>query len=649
MGGSSKNIIMGGYYNVISGSSQSSIIGGYNNKMTGGANSIIGGGSYHNMGSSQYSSMIGGANNMVKASQNVVSILGGVLNSGLTSNSTLIAGRENSVNHQYGTIIGGKYNKVGAYGSISTVVGGQTNFGSGFASAILAGQNNIVSGSNTTVIGGEYNNAYGSSTSILGGEYNQTFGYYSSVIGGAGNIADGGSVIAAGTINKAYDSVFMGGGKQNIANINTIRSTMLGGKQNTLGSTIPLTFSTESAILGGSGHTLVAQRSVILGGQSITGLTDDTAYVPDLIVQAGKKIYSETPGGQIEFGNNEIYLTNDNGGFTQSFLDMYQGGIDIYQVESGLNAGIGLYDGFVNIGVTHNVGGSSQFLNGIQLKVNDINPVTSEFLALGLAGVFINSTNSITNSGVRNSVVIGGTNLSATTSNTVYVDKFNIKTLQTGTSINNLGIDSSGNVVVGSTAGVPPLSGVLATSAIMLEGQYITNQSNTTYFQVNNNASALQNLLGNGFLLSDYFPLGFQGFQNSASKNVIAHSTLNSFECSANTFTGIVNLQTIFSGTPVINLGLDSSGNIVTGTTTSTLAQKSNQVANTSFTGTKLSYGVVFITPYPNALYSPSIIGADLRAWSVSNVTASGFTINSNSTTPLTSTVYWSTTKHGES
>jgi hypothetical protein len=64
---------------------------------------------------------------------------------------------------------------------------------------------------------------------------------------------------------------------------------------------------------------------------------------------------------------------------------------------------------------------------------------------------FIHSYDSIV-TGDR-SAVIGGQNITGTTADTVYVPYLNIQSLATGTSVNNLGVDSGGNVVVGSAGG----------------------------------------------------------------------------------------------------------------------------------------------------------------------------------------------------
>ena len=64
---------------------------------------------------------------------------------------------------------------------------------------------------------------------------------------------------------------------------------------------------------------------------------------------------------------------------------------------------------------------------------------------------FVHSTNSLV-TGDR-SVVLGGQNITGTTHDTVYVPKLNIGTVYTGTSLYNLGINSDGFVVTGTTGG----------------------------------------------------------------------------------------------------------------------------------------------------------------------------------------------------
>ena len=68
---------------------------------------------------------------------------------------------------------------------------------------------------------------------------------------------------------------------------------------------------------------------------------------------------------------------------------------------------------------------------------------------------------------------------------------------------------------------------------------------------------------------------------------------------------------------------------------------KSGYVTNTFFTGTPLTYTVILSPAYPSTGYSVVVTGTDARSWTVENVIAGGFKINSNSNTPLTGDVYW--------
>jgi len=67
------------------------------------------------------------------------------------------------------------------------------------------------------------------------------------------------------------------------------------------------------------------------------------------------------------------------------------------------------------------------------------------------SGIFAGSGNTIS-TGVVKTVVLGGDNITASQSDTAYVPQLNIKTLGSSPSVTNLGIDSSGFVVTGSTS-----------------------------------------------------------------------------------------------------------------------------------------------------------------------------------------------------
>jgi len=142
--------------------------------------------------------------------------------------------------------------------------------------------------------------------------------------------------------------------------------------------------------------------------------------------------------------NTEIFLTDTsiNVGFAigitydinNQFADTFGG--NVTHAEGYQNKSFGDYSHTQNsfntaIGSNTHAGGTNSIASG----------TTS----------FIHSTNSLVTA--DRSVVLGGQNITGTTSDTVYVPYLNIKNVGSGTSVNNLGIDVNGNVVSGTTGG----------------------------------------------------------------------------------------------------------------------------------------------------------------------------------------------------
>lgn len=80
-----------------------------------------------------------------------------------------------------------------------------------------------------------------------------------------------------------------------------------------------------------------------------------------------------------------------------------------------------------------------------------------------------------------------------------------------------------------------------------------------------------------------------------------------------------------------------------------TYAIKSGKITSQSFSGTPLINTVTFATAYPDTNYAVNVIGGDARLWTLENVSASNFTVSTNSTTALTDYVYWTSIANGES
>jgi hypothetical protein len=78
--------------------------------------------------------------------------------------------------------------------------------------------------------------------------------------------------------------------------------------------------------------------------------------------------------------------------------------------------------------------------------------------------ILAGSGNSVSSS-VLNSVVIGGSGMTATSSNTVYVPSLNVGSVGSGTSVTNLGIDSTGKVISGSNINYKVYSALISQSS----------------------------------------------------------------------------------------------------------------------------------------------------------------------------------------
>ena len=87
--------------------------------------------------------------------------------------------------------------------------------------------------------------------------------------------------------------------------------------------------------------------------------------------------------------------------------------------------------------------------------------------------------------------IVLGSNLSGVSSNTVYVNKLNINSLPAGTSINNLGIDSSGNIIIGSAGGATFTGGTVSGATNFTNGLTATTISATTYYGDGSNLTGI--------------------------------------------------------------------------------------------------------------------------------------------------------------
>ena len=234
-----------------------------------------------------------------------------------------------------------------------------------------------------------------------------------------------------------------------------------------LRNAINTTISSDTFVTGGTYNQSTVNLDFVGNGGfnpfsvNVQGLTD--TYVSGGVYSAstGCVTFSTTSGYTFDvcgFLTGSTIWTNGSSG-NYSLKTINDSGLDAtgdYALAEGYNT--------LASGLSSHAEGSGTIASGIISHAGGIASVAS-----GLTS-FIHSTNSLV-TGDR-SVVLGGQNITGTTDDTVYVPYLNIGTLGTGTSINNLGIDISGFVVVGTT-GAPAFTG--NTSGDCITDLYITN------------------------------------------------------------------------------------------------------------------------------------------------------------------------------
>jgi hypothetical protein len=328
----SQSTIIGSDQSILGNVIQSTLFGTYQSTISGtGAvtSAFILGGEKHTISgptnTADYSAIINGSTHTIQSARNAI-IIGGsnVIISGNSDQAVAILSKDSYID---GTSINsGLYSTelslITNSSNLSTITGGYINrILSSNSSSVLGGTQNIISGSSSfhnSIIGGTNNRLFGQSfgasiiSSIDSHIYN---GYYSLIIGNSDSIISGTSYST-----NIYNAIL--GGSQHIIN---------GGNG-------------SSVIIGGNQNVLTATRSVIIGGQNITGTTNDTVYVPDLVIDG---LTSTDPlatdsNGKIVAGTSDARLKQNINGLSNS-LDVIKNlrGVSFeYTLESEMGSGI---------------------------------------------------------------------------------------------------------------------------------------------------------------------------------------------------------------------------------------------------------------------------------------------------------------------
>jgi hypothetical protein len=326
---------------------------------------------------------------------------------------------------------------------------GNGNISNNDTAVDIVGNDNTVIGEGDGVIYGDNNYMFSERMFVYGNNNVATADtYYRSFIVGDNNTIQAQKTIVLGdgftanTDNRTYiDSL-------------DVRGTVISGFLNVSGATItgldylPLSggvmtggiTGTTLQLTGITTGTAVSNVAIDASGNLITGLVDNDVFV------------SGSSGDYSVKHNNPAALSSDDYTFafgTSSATTEFSVAMGRLNISSGSttfihgdsNASGGQYDAL--FGGQNRTLGNYGFISGFN---NEIGDLTNQSSILGGTG------NKVLGS-VNRSAVIGGQNITATTSDNVFVPGLNIRDIGAGSPVINLGLDANGFVVTGTTGG----------------------------------------------------------------------------------------------------------------------------------------------------------------------------------------------------
>ena len=361
-----------------------------------------------------------------------------------------------------------------ATGNYSTASGAYTIASGNYSTA--SGFNTTASGDYSTASGfdsvasGYVSHAEGNSTAS--GEYSHSEGYGSTASGNQSH-AEGGSTIASGNYSTASGYYATASGAYSTAS--GYYATASGPSSHAEGSS---TASGNYSHAEGRNTTASGNYSHSEGFD--TQATGTTSHAEGSLTKAfGNQSHAE---GQQTTASGNISHAEGFGSTASGYVS---------HAEGGNTTASGQYSHSEGVGTTASAYGAHAQNEQNTASVANSHAGGFNSTASGQQS-FIHSTNSLVTG--NRSVVLGGQNLTGATADTVYVPYLNINNLGTGTSINNLGIDSNGFVVTGTTGGG---AGTIVTGFTYSNNNFTISQSGGVSDLVSN-ISVMTGLTVNG-------------------------------------------------------------------------------------------------------------------------------------------------------
>lgn len=177
---------------------------------------------------------------------------------------------------------------------------------------------------------------------------------------------------------------------------------------------------------------------------------------------SGTTVFTYTGSGMNIVSNVFSAITPSNSGVTQNSRNVFTGntytiidGNKAYLDYTGVSFDIkatsineispGIYTGeTISFFVDHLYAGSIDY-TGRTIWV-DVSGITRTKDLVVLDSLIVGGTNNVISSGVTNAVILGGNNITATTSGYTYVQSLNIKNVASGAFVNDIRIDGNGNL-----------------------------------------------------------------------------------------------------------------------------------------------------------------------------------------------------------
>ena len=269
-----------------------------------------------------------------------------------------------------------------------------------------------------TIASGDYSHAEGF-YAIAGGNYSHAGGQYSTASGDTSFIHSNNSFIASGSINTAIL-----GGQNNTITGTSISSGIFVGTGNTIANS-----SNYSAIIAGRNNTISGHTNAFIGGGS--------GNLIDFCLTLGGGNQNESVlGGQF----NKIFTSYNSSiiGGSGNTIDNNGG------YGGGLNVILGGKENNLNQGYNSSIVGGIYNILGDTLCHTDASSIIggSGNINISNYSVIIGGVNNNIPSSLPNSVILGGSDITATTSNTTYTQNLNID-YQDGSYNSMLGINTS--------------------------------------------------------------------------------------------------------------------------------------------------------------------------------------------------------------